>query len=177
MRINPLLKYRYTKYLDSVCATHLCIYWHNLLTYCYTVKEALEGFTESPFLEVTIMKHHAHTHTHILVAQTVKYLPAIQETWVQSLVGKTPWRRAWLPTPVFLPGESHGQKSLVGCSPWGSKESGMTGRLTLTLLAYIQKIPGGPISKRWDFNEHALLLDFGDCLESLGVMKTPSLLT
>ena len=34
-------------------------------------------------------------------------------------VGKIPWRRAWQPTPVFLPGESHGQRSLVGYSPWG----------------------------------------------------------
>ena len=33
-------------------------------------------------------------------------------------VGKIPWRRAWQPTPVFLPGESHGQRSLAGCSPW-----------------------------------------------------------
>ena len=35
--------------------------------------------------------------------------------WVQ----KMPWRRKWQPTPVFLPGESRGQRSLVGCSPWG----------------------------------------------------------
>ena len=42
------------------------------------------------------------------------------------LVGKIPWRRKWLPTPVFLPGESHGQRSLVGYSPWGCKESDMT---------------------------------------------------
>ena len=41
-------------------------------------------------------------------------------------VGKTTWRRAWQPTPVFLPGESHGQRSLVGYSPWGHKESNMT---------------------------------------------------
>ena len=37
-------------------------------------------------------------------------------------VGKMPWRRAWKPTPVLLPGECHGQRSLVGCSPWGLKE-------------------------------------------------------
>jgi len=37
-------------------------------------------------------------------------------------VGKIPWRRVWKPTPVFLPGESHGQRSLAGCSPWGGKE-------------------------------------------------------
>ena len=41
-------------------------------------------------------------------------------------VGKIPWRRAWQPTPVFLPGESHGQRSLVGYSPWGHKESDTT---------------------------------------------------
>ena len=36
------------------------------------------------------------------------------------------WRRKWQPTPVFLPGKSHGQRSLVGCSPWGRKESDTT---------------------------------------------------
>ena len=49
----------------------------------------------------------------------------MQETQVQSLVGKIPWRREWLPTPVFLPGEFHGQRSLVGYSPWGHKETDM----------------------------------------------------
>ena len=44
-------------------------------------------------------------------------------------VRKTPCRRAWRPTSVFLPGESHGQRSLVGYSPWGHKESDMTKRL------------------------------------------------
>ena len=38
-------------------------------------------------------------------------------------VGKIPWRREWLPTTVFLPGESHEQRSLAGYSPWGCKES------------------------------------------------------
>ena len=39
------------------------------------------------------------------------------------------WRRQWKPTPVFLPGKSHGRRSLVGCSPWGSWESDTTERL------------------------------------------------
>ena len=56
-----------------------------------------------------------------LVAQTGKNLPAVQETWV----GKIPWRRKWLPTPVFLPGESHGQRSLAGYRPWDHKELDM----------------------------------------------------
>ena len=59
-----------------------------------------------------------------LVAQMVKNLPSVQENlpWV----GEIPWRSEWLPTPVFLPGEFHGQKSLVGCSLWGHKGSDKT---------------------------------------------------
>ena len=43
-----------------------------------------------------------------------------------------PVERAWQPTPVFLPGKSHGRRSLVGYSPWGRKESDMTERVTHT---------------------------------------------
>ena len=43
--------------------------------------------------------------------------------------GKIPWRRKWQPTPVLLPGESHGGRSLVGYSPWGRKELDTTERL------------------------------------------------
>ena len=39
------------------------------------------------------------------------------------------WRRQWHPTPVLLPGEFHGRRGLVGCSPWGREESDMTERL------------------------------------------------
>ena len=56
----------------------------------------------------------------------VKNLPAVQDTQVQSLVGKIPYGRERLPTPVFLAGEFHGQRSLVGHFPWGGKESDMT---------------------------------------------------
>ena len=56
----------------------------------------------------------------------VKNLPAVQETWVQSLVWEDPLKREWLPTPVFLPREFHGQKSLVSYSPEDHKESGVT---------------------------------------------------
>ena len=47
-----------------------------------------------------------------------------------------PWRMVWQPTPVFLPGESHGQRSLAGYSPWGRKESDTTERLTLSLAKF-----------------------------------------
>ena len=47
-------------------------------------------------------------------------------------VGKIPWRKEWLPTPVFLPGEFRGQRSLVGYSPWVFKESDTTEQQTLS---------------------------------------------
>ena len=48
---------------------------------------------------------------------------------LSAWVGRILWQRAWQPTPVFLPGESHGQRSLAGCSPWGRKESDTTEQL------------------------------------------------
>ena len=53
----------------------------------------------------------------------------VAKSWTQlsnnkkSRAGKIPWRRKWQPTPLFLPGEPHGQKSLVSYSQWGGKES------------------------------------------------------
>ena len=62
----------------------------------------------------------------------VKNLPACWRPRFNPWVGKIPWGRKWQPTPVFLPGESHGGRSLVGYSPWGRKELVTTERLTHT---------------------------------------------
>ena len=94
-------------------------------------------FTQSAVISFT----HGFSH-HRLVAQRLKHLPGMQETreckrpGFDPWVGKIPWRRKWQPTPVFLPGESHGGRSLVGYSPWGRKESDTTERLYL--LTYFQ---------------------------------------
>ena len=56
------------------------------------------------------------------VAQMVKHLSAMRETQVQSLGAEDPWRRKWQPTPVLLPGKSHGWRNLVGYSLWSRKE-------------------------------------------------------
>ena len=64
-----------------------------------------------------------------LVAQIVKNAPSVLETWVRSRVGKIPWRKAWQPTPVFLPVESPWTKEPGGgwdYSPWVRKESDTT---------------------------------------------------
>ena len=59
----------------------------------------------------------------------IKCLPARRETRVRFLCGKIPWRWKWQSTPAFLPGKSHGWRSLIGYSPWGRKESVTTERL------------------------------------------------
>ena len=64
------------------------------------------------------------------------------DPWVRKIL----WRRAWQPTPVFLPGESHGQSNLVGHSPCGCKESDMTEQLSLSL------------SRRFKFFSHFVFL-------------------
>ena len=65
-----------------------------------------------------------------LVAQIVKHLSAMQETQVQSLGWEDPLEKEWQPTPVFLPGEFHGQRSLAGYSPWGHRELNTTEQTT-----------------------------------------------
>ena len=61
-----------------------------------------------------------------MVAQMVKNSPAMWDTWVRSLDWEDPWRRKWLPTPAFCPGEFLGLSS-----PWDHKESDMAERLPL----------------------------------------------
>ena len=66
-----------------------------------------------------------------LVAETVKCPPAVQETWVWSLGQEDLLEKEMATAPVFLPGESHGQKRPASPSPWGHKESETTERLRL----------------------------------------------
>ena len=68
------------------------------------------------------------------MAQTVKHLPAMQETWVRSLGWEDPLEKEMEPTPVLLPGKFYGWRSLVGYSPWGRKELDMTEQLHFHLF-------------------------------------------
>ena len=66
----------------------------------------------------------------------VKNLPAVREAQARSLNQEDSLEKEWLPTPVFSPGESHGQRSLLGYSPWDCKESDTTERRALTSQSY-----------------------------------------
>ena len=80
--------------------------------------------------EIAALKRHMQSHVlsrticKSQVTQQVKNLTEVcRRPRIDPWVGKIPWRRESLPSAVFLPGESHGQRSLVGYSLWGHKES------------------------------------------------------
>ena len=70
------------------------------------------------------------------MAKVLKNLPC-RRPGFNPWVGKIPWRRKWQSTPVFLPGESQGQRILVGYSLWYWKESDVTEQLTRLFSLYI----------------------------------------
>ena len=107
----------------SITYIHIYIYLTYIFIYIYL------------HVNIYIFTHVCYTWTS-LVAQLVVCLQcgrARFDPWVR----KIPWRRKWQPTPVFLPGESRGQRSLVGYSPWGHKESDTTEWQTLYIYIYI----------------------------------------
>ena len=92
------------------------------------------AFSSVGFLFSLFRAHWSHS-----VFTVLLNLPAVQETqemWVQSLSQKMPWRRKWRPTPVLLPREFHGQRSLEGYSPWGCKELVVTEWLNMSVNFY-----------------------------------------
>ena len=91
-------------------------------------------------------------------------------------VGKIPWRRAWQPTPVFLPGESHRQRSLAGCSPWGCTKSDIPEHThiavrvsvfwgSVILFSVVTAPIYSPTDSTWGFCECAVL--HRSCLDEL----------
>ena len=74
------------------------------------------------------------------------------------------WRREWQPTPVFLPGESHGQRSLGRYSPWGCKEPDTTKRLTLLLLLLLGSLGPLPVLGEASRRRGLMQAQLGGCL-------------
>ena len=83
--------------------------------------------------------------------------------------GKVPWRREWLPTPVFLPGKSHGQNGSYG--PWGRKESDPTERLTYTDFTYTDSLLDSVL--RWWQHGSALTTPFFSSSPPYAVTHSP----
>ena len=103
----------------------LCPPWGKLLEDPYLIPSLSPGSKwDIPAQEV--LDTFMFSHPASLVAQQQRTCPPCRTREFNPWVRNIPWRRKWQPTPVFSAGESHGQRSLVGYSPWGDKESDMT---------------------------------------------------
>ena len=90
-----------------------------------------------------------------LMAQTVKTLLSMWETWFDPWAGKIPWRRKWQPTPVFSPRKSHGQRSLEDYSPRSHEKLDTSEQLTLSLSPVAKTLRSqgrGPVFHPWSGN-------------------------
>ena len=80
-----------------------------------------------------------------------------QERWVHPWVRKISFSRKWHPTPVFLPGKSHRQRSLVGYSPWGCKEWDMTEQQSIIEYSQKKKKPKSHLNSQPKFSPYTKL--------------------
>ena len=100
---------------------------------------SLEKGTATHSSILWLSNSHTHTHTQCYSSPrgaSVKESACQGRRHRRHWVRKIPWRRKWHLIPVFLPGKSHGQRSLAGYSPWGRKESDTTEPLNTLTLVY-----------------------------------------
>ena len=106
-------------------------------------------FTENvqyflPILGYSMCKIILSANSHNFTPPCLIWMPVFP--YLIALVSTSQWKRHWYPAPVLLPGKSHGWRSLVGCSPWGHKESDMTERLHFHFsLSHIGEGNGNPL--------------------------------
>ena len=105
----------------------LCWVWIYVASVCTTIGRHLEQSLWPIILEQALNNSYLKrkVNQHPLVPE----FPNSKISYIFTGSRNAPWRRQWQPTPVFLPGESHGRRSLVSCSPWGLEESDTTERL------------------------------------------------
>ena len=114
LSLSHLLTICQSRYVSSTClfsSYHLCV-------------------NKSIYLSLVISAHLSFTRQHIcylFISPSINFLSIIY----------LPWRRKWQPTPVLLPGKSHGRRSLISYSPWGHKESATTERLHFYFSLYL----------------------------------------
>ena len=98
-------------------------------------KTKIRLITESP--EILFLNNARWVSQVVLVKNLPANAGALRDEGFDPWARKMPWRTAWQPTPVFLPGESQGQRSLAGYSPWGHREPDTT-----EASEYTHTVPG-----------------------------------
>ena len=124
LKTLDLISYLWSAYLCNFIthflSLHLGKHPQSIVSYSKTCKKTTKHIEISP-LKKKILFDWSIAGLGFPGGSVVKNLPAKQEMRVPPLGQEAPWRRKWPPTPVFLPGESHGQRSLQGYSPWGHR--------------------------------------------------------
>ena len=95
---------------------------------------------------------------------------------LDSCVGKIPWRRKWQSSPVFLPGKSHGQRSLVGYSPYGCKELDMTEQMSVHAYTHTHTHTQVMKCNRVELNSDSEMEDFQSTKKISYIITVPCLL-
>ena len=115
--------------------TNQCIFQYNLVKRCprgkFYLLHFLNKFSSFGFLGSSVVK------------EFTCPCRRLRRLGFDPWVGKIPWRRKWQPIPVFLPGKSHGQRNLVGCSLWDCKESDITEHACMDFQETIKEQPWG----------------------------------
>ena len=130
--IMKMTTFQFTKQKNSPCFTEPVVFLYGcvcpvLCQLCFSPSSKWRTFLRVPRCYYCCLIFHSITYAHpvvflaSLVAQLVKSSPAVLETRVQSLGREDRREKGMHPSPVFLPGESHGQRSLSGYSPWDHK--------------------------------------------------------
>ena len=131
--VHAYTKYRYTKCTHMYICTQNKIYMYTHVCLCTIwIVSGQRNWVACPRIPLLVHKRQFSVcirHVGFLGGSAVRNPPANAEDVAFPGLGRSPCRRKWQPTPVFLPGKSHGQRSLVGYSPWGHKELDMTERL------------------------------------------------
>ena len=145
---QSLLKFMSTESLSFMLSWNLQIHVHQWW-YCLTISSSVALFSICfyiYYMNLPICLHSSQPYFVLWICFNWGYFRNVRASlgaWkriclqyrrpgLSPWVRKIPWRREWLPTLVFLPGEFHGQRSLAGYSPWGCKESDMTEWLSLS---------------------------------------------
>ena len=143
-------------FLGSTLLTRTCRALHNLIVACFFnfishqfSPHSLHSSSTGLYivLQVSQVNHTSRIFTFAcpspLLAQMIKTACNAGDPGSIPRLRRFPWRRKWLPTPEFLPREFHGQRSLAGCSPWGSQRVGYHWAInTFSLESSFPSFPG-----------------------------------
>ena len=116
------------KYIH-ICSLYMCTHMYILTTVCWFIHLLMNIWLFPNFSTIKLLWTFVSSLCRQMILFFLDKFLDFECFGIFDFIYVHIWRRQWQPTPVFLPGKSHGRRTLVGCSPWGRWESNMTERL------------------------------------------------